>query len=97
MPFTTPDGIDHPESYWKVTSVTLDNDSATILFLGYHDKATRDTDKSAISKKDFYARGDDFTEYFSTDVLNQEGVNPKKQAYEYIDGKGTFFSGAENV
>ena len=102
MPFTTSDGVDHPNSYWAVMEITIRPlaKKAFFSFHGWHDKAAKDAGASYIASKNYWIRDLKMEQFFHNNVLKQ--FTPARMAYQYAmaepDEHGSkFFQGAQDV
>jgi hypothetical protein len=82
MSFQTNDGVEHPESYWRIVFVRLDIDAmeAFVSFSGYHTAATRVGKKAIIGRKEYMVTGQEFLTYFGIPILSGSG-NPLGNTY----------------
>lgn len=102
MSFTKESGAEFPESYWKLTNLTVIKQSktASIEFSGWVNKESFDSGKPP--EKDLgvsygVSIEGKFSQYFSASVLNQANHNIYKQAYLYAKNEDSFFENAEDV
>lgn len=109
MVYTTPDGVEHEESYWRIVQVNLNYDgSGLLVFLGYHNKAARDDHRVPIANKQYPLDQEKFVQFFKLDKL-VDGANILSQSYtlalttldtdldENQENGRSFFDGAINV
>jgi len=85
MNFVTPDGIEHPESYWKVVYLNLDRllHDASVTLCGWHNKEAHDAGFQPLNgaKKEYIVQSSAFAQYFNTSELDPKNRNPYAQAY----------------
>lgn len=104
MPHTTADGVEHPESYWRVTETNINaaHKRGMVSFLGYHNAQARLDGKQSIASKIYVFDEAAYDEFFAPTEIDPEGNNHIKAAYELastvLDTDGvSFFDGAEVV
>lgn len=102
MDYPTPDGVLHPESYWKVAEVNMNAVEMVgqVVFYGYHDEKAAMEHMVPIAKKYYEMIPDVFMAFFSAGAL--AGKLPADQAYalavSVADTNGdSFFKGAKDV
>lgn len=102
MDYPTPDGVPHPESYWKAAEINMNavDMIGQVVFYGYHDAKASGERKVPIAKKFYEMSPDAFVQFFSSAAL--AGKLPAAQAYALavatMDTDGdTFFKGALDV
>lgn len=102
-----------PEAYFRAVQVNLCKEDKTgnIVFYGFENEAKKG--KRVIGAKSYNVKPVDYDAYFSATVLDPEGINPLRKAYDFadsvldvdsgeVDGDGnkimvSFFDGAEDV
>lgn len=92
IPFETPDGVEHPESYWRVAEANVDffGGHARITLVGWHNQAAREGGKrpleGAEKTYDILTR-EEYLAWFSPAALDAAGRNHAAQAYEFAKAK----------
>ncbi len=107
--YTTPDGVNHPKSYWRPVQVNLNyNGSGNITFLGYHDQLSSDSGKEPIGSKIYGVDSNQFDQYYALDKF-VNGVDLLSQSYALAvatkdvdldaqrENGRSFFEGARDV
>jgi hypothetical protein len=80
-------GINLPEAYIKISSIEYNNADTLSVRLSvdiFKDQDSRNSKKPEVVKYDYTISGDNFTTYFSLNVLSQDGKNILQQGYEYL-------------
>lgn len=85
MSYTDNYGDEFAESYWRCVQVNLCKEDKTgnIVFYGFENEAKKG--KRIIGSKSYAINGEAYDEYFSADIIDPEGVNHIKKAYDYAD------------
>lgn len=77
MPFTSPDGASHPQSFWCLDrmSVEIGEQSLRLRFIGYHDAAAYDAERQPVAgaSKDYLVTG---AAFLSAVGMVTEGEQP---------------------
>lgn len=106
--YTNPQGIDFPESYWKVTSISIliDQKRASFNFIGYKDITAYQENRQPIGAKTYNIDSPVDFQVFLDKITSKEN-NPSEIAYEVAvsatdvttkDGdKVSFFVDAKDV
>ncbi len=91
---TTAEGTVHPNAYLKLVKTKFDYDRQRVaLYLQcWHDQAAKEAGKAELmgvpERLNQSVRGAaEYEQYFALAVLEVEGVNERKQCYEYIKTK----------
>lgn len=77
-------GATFPEAYIRVIGAPVCPDTSDITCLAYVDQAARQTGKSPLRQFVISAPQEVLEEYFAEALLKQEGISPRKQAYELL-------------
>lgn len=77
-------GVEYPASYWKpvLVSVNKVDRTARVVFYGFVNKDAADQGKAAVGVKEYPVNPAHFDTFFGVSVLDPEGRNPYKAAYE---------------
>lgn len=86
MSYTDKSGRTSPDSYWRVEFVALDRTqkSGRIVFSGFHNSKMALEEKISIGIKEFSILGEEFDQYFNSEILDQKGFNIWQAAYEMV-------------
>lgn len=82
--FTNDQGINLPESYWRIKQINIlvDETKAHVFFACYKDKDARLAGKETITSRHYVIFGEQFTNYYA-DVIDKK-KNPAEVAYEFV-------------
>lgn len=87
-------------NYWKVSgiNVTYTGEMAQIFVIGFANAEDRNQgiDKK-IAFENYIVKGEDFKNYFATNVLDVVSVNPLNSAYKYLKEKLEIFVDSVDV
>lgn len=85
-------GVALSRSYAKVAGVRLDTIGLTayVTVLIFADQEARAAEKNPVMSCEFAVYSDRFSEFFSIEVLSEEGANPVRNAYLYLKTEDTF-------
>jgi len=86
--YEIPSGISG--NYWKIMSISLEPiyKIATINLCLYFNSDARENEKQVLWSKNYHIRGDDYMQYFATNILDTK--NPIKSCYEYLKTTSEF-------
>jgi hypothetical protein len=95
----TSDNTGVAATYWCACDVDIDfhKKHGSIELMGYINQQAYADGRNPVIVKEYEIRTDLFDLYFSEQVLNQDGVNTRTQAYGYIKDYSGEFSDAEEV
>lgn len=103
MPFQTPDGADHPQSYWRPVYLELDyNGAGLVIFHGYHNQSMSGAGKEPIAKKQYRMPAPLLQQTYGPAAF-KAGSDPLAQAYllaqttPEVNSGLSFFQGATNA
>ena len=93
--YTDISGVDHPESYTKIESVSITDWNTEIQVSIYHNAATRSKSDFSASKEPLVrpmttVTGDVHTTYFADSVLKADTKSPVIQAYAWLKTQTKF-------
>lgn len=74
--FTDNYGNSYANSYWYIGRVTIDkyNNGGTLHFLGFKDKAARDSGKQPVGEKLYNVQGETFQAYLTSLITGQNAL-----------------------
>ena len=93
--FTNDQDINMPETYWRISSFSVDvnNKNANWQFTGYKSKQARDNGKQPIGSRRYNSNGAEFESYYAK-VIDKE-LNPAEVFYTITKGRQELLVGYE--
>jgi len=84
----TPDNTGCSAEYWKISEINSDwiDNMITVKLLGFISQQAADEGRSHLLQREFVATGDVALQYFSTLVMQPEGIDILHLAYGFIKG-----------